>query len=251
MLSEKTFAGLLKEFYFFIKNPSFANAQRFKDFQELLRSEQKYYELQKKFYEILEDSKNWHSYDYNQGYFYQSFPQGKISGLRDTANRISSYELDRELHQKKVLNIGCNLGFLDCELSPNVAHIDAFDINPYLIEIANNAKDFLQISNVNFYTSSFEDYEHKSSYDVVLSFANHSTYDRNTKHTVREYFEKVHNHLKPGGKLLLESHAPDYEKNFQDVVDIVKSLFTIDKQITMDKGTFLDRGRIFIRAKKK
>jgi len=251
MLSEKNFTGLLKEFYRFIKNPNFSNSQRFKDFQALLYGEQKYYDLQKSFYEVLERSKNWHSYDYNEGYFYQSFPQGKIAGLRDTASRISEYELSKELQGKRVLNIGCNLGFLDCELSPIVKHIDAFDINPYLIEIATLAKEFLQVSNINFYTSSFEDYKHKSPYDTVLSFANHSTYDQNTKHTIQEYFEKTHDLLKADGTLLVESHAPDYEKSFQDVLDIVESLFSIDKKKMLNNGTFLDKGRVFIKAKKK
>lgn len=251
MLSEKNFIGLLKEFYRFISNPRFLNSQRFRDFQELLRSDQKYYDLHKAFYQILEKSKDWDSYDYNQGYFYQSFPKGKINGLRDTKIRIQEYELSKELYKKKVLNIGCNLGFLDCELSPFVSHIDAFDINPYLIDIAKLARDFLQISNVEFYSCSFEEHRLTSSYDTVLSFANHSTYDLNTKYTIQEYFQKTHRLLKKEGVLLLESHAPSYEKNFQDVLMVLESMFDIDKKITLKKGTPFDIGRTFIRAKKK
>lgn len=251
MLPENNFIGLLKEFYRFIKRPDFLNNQRFRDFQELLRSDQKYYDLQKSFYQVLEQSKGWDSYDYNQGYFYQSFPQGKINGLRDTKSRINEYELSKELNKKIVLNIGCNLGFLDCELSPYASQIDAFDINPYLIQIAKLARDFLQISNIEFSACSFEDYTSKTVYDTVLSFANHSTYDLNTKHTLQEYFQKVRKFLKKDGILLLESHAPSYEKNFQDVLNVVESMFCIDKKMVLNKGTPLDLGRIFIRAKKK
>lgn len=248
---DRSFWGIVKEFSRFVQNPNFINSRRFADSLQLLISEPKYYDLQKSFYQIVEKSKSWDAYDYNQGYFYHSFPSGKIGGLRDTAIRIQEYKLCRELHDKRVLNIGCNLGFLDCELNSFVNHIDAFDINPYLIEIAKLAKKFLCINNVEFYVCSFEEYNFGSSYDVVLSFANHSTYDGKTRHTIYEYFQKISKLLNNDGILLLESHAPLYEKNFDDILKIVETLFYVDSQFVLNKGTPFDVGRKFIKAYKR
>lgn len=252
MLSERNIFGLLKEFFRYLKKPIFHNLQRFKDFQALLKEDPTYHKLHQEFYEIIEKSKDWEGYDYNEGYFYQSFPMGKIHGLRDNKARIEEYSLLKEVKDKQVLDIGCNMGFLDCELSASADHIDGFDVNPYLIEIANKAKIFFSINNCHFFTTSFEDFESASlKYDVIFSFANHSTYDGKTKHTLQEYINKIYNLLKEDGVLLLESHAPAYEKNFSNVLSIVEEKFNIASTKIQSKGTYLDINRTFIKALKK
>ena len=111
-------------------------------------------------------------------------------------------KLREHLKGKTVLNIGTNAGFLPLEVADICSSIDALDINPYLIRIAKVSAEFLNIHNVNFWAGTFEDYNENKTYDVVLSFANHSTYDHNTKQTVEDYFKKCHKYIKDGGILL-------------------------------------------------
>ena len=45
---------------------------------------------------------------------------------------------------KNVLDIGCNVGFVILSLSKVIKSGYGFDINPYLIEIANTVKNHLK-----------------------------------------------------------------------------------------------------------
>jgi len=60
-----------------------------------------------------------------------------------------------------------------------------------MVKIANDTRDFLKIDNVNFYTSSFEEFEPKRKYDFVFSLANDETVDGLTKFTFTEYIQKI------------------------------------------------------------
>ncbi|MDP6124510.1 MAG: hypothetical protein QGH20_01995, partial [Candidatus Latescibacteria bacterium] len=52
-----------------------------------------------------------------------------ITGLRDTKGRVDSMELADHVKAKRVLEIGCNSGFLS--LSVAAAKTDGFDLNPF------------------------------------------------------------------------------------------------------------------------
>ncbi len=132
-----------------------------------------------------------------------------ITGLRDTKGRVDSMELADHVKAKRVLEIGCNSGFLS--LSVAAAKTDGFDLNPFLIniDIGIAAADNLGVDNAHFWTSSFEELDAKPEYDFVLSFANHSTFDENTSQDIESYFSKCAAFLVPEGTLFLNrTHQP-------------------------------------------
>jgi SAM-dependent methyltransferase len=200
---------------------------------------------------LLAARASWPSYDYGEGYFYQSMAPVGITGLRDTAARVEGMGLRPLLAGRRVLEIGCNCGFVALSCADVAARIDAFDINPSLIAVAGEVAAHLGADRARFETSSFESYAAAGTWDVVLSFANHTTYDGNTRQTVEDYFRKCRDLVAPGGRLLFESHAPAYEgEGLQGVCEIIARLFRIRERRVLSAGTFLDRGRTFIVAER-
>ena len=140
-------------------------------------------ELHKKLQSHLDaQTKNWKSFIYAQDKgFYQGFDEIQIDGWRPTEKRFINYDIENYLNKNKtVLDIGCNCGFFTLHSSKYVKHIDGVEINPYLVDIANDVKDFLKIQNAVFHNSSFETFTTDKKYDIVYSFANDSTIDKNT-----------------------------------------------------------------------
>ena len=86
-------------------------------------------------------------------------------------------------------------------------------------------------------------------FDDVLSFANHDTYDGNTRQSLDHYFARCHALTRPGGRLIFESHPPELEGNaFGGTLEILERYYTIDRIEMPDYGTFLDKSRRFLVA---
>ncbi len=77
-------------------------------------------------------------------------------------------ELKKELKECNVLNIGCNLGYLDIGLSPYVKSVRGIDIRPNAIQTARNRAKKQKIRNVHFTVQSGFDLDEKEKYDIVL-----------------------------------------------------------------------------------
>jgi SAM-dependent methyltransferase len=199
--------------------------------------------------QLARQAAEWDTYDYGEGYFYQSSDQLAITGLRDTTARITAYGLDTLLANRRVLEIGCNTGFLTLAVAPAAAEIVAFELNPYLIEIARIGGRFLRVENVRFEVAAFEDFATDELFDDVVSFANHHTYDGNTRQGLEEYFERAHALTRPAGRLIFESHPPELEGDgFDGTVAIIERFYNIDRLEVHEYGTFLDANRRFIVA---
>jgi len=161
---------------------------------------------------LKEQEKNWNSFIYGTEHkgFYQGFKEIKIEGARSSEKRFNDYDLIKFLSKEKtVLDIGSNCGFLTLLISKHVKDTDGVEINPYLISISNDVKDYLGINNVNFYNKSFEEFSTSKKYDLICSFANDSTFDKNTKFNFQEYIEKIISLLEENGILIFESQAMD------------------------------------------
>jgi cyclopropane fatty-acyl-phospholipid synthase-like methyltransferase len=228
-----------------------AMLNRLKDYQnlaqrpELLPLHRRLNEL------LLKGVQEWDSYDYGEGYFYQGLHDLGITGLRDTDARIEAMQLVARVRGRRVLEIGCNTGFIAMVLARTASRLVGFDINPHLIEIGRESARFLHRENAEFHVSSFEDFRTENRFDAVLSFANHSTYDRNTRQSLESYFDRCYEFLEPEGLLLFESHPPAHEgEGLTDVVRIIGERFTILESRVLDYGTFLDRGRTFMMAER-
>jgi len=201
---------------------------------------------------LLASQADWASHDYGEGYFYQSCDLIGISGLRDTEARVEEMGLKQLLANKTVLEIGGNTGFLALSIADRAKNIFGFDINPHLIDIARDAADYLKANNTRFAVSSFEDLSVPESFDAVLSFASHDTYDGNTAHTIEQYLQRCFELLKPGGLFLFESHSWEQPSSdaLQQVCSMVDRLFTVQHRQVLQRGRPADRGRTFIVAQR-
>ena len=202
--------------------------------------------------QLREGHVSWDSYDYGEGYYYQGLKALGITGFRDTDARIDAMDLKQLVSGKSVLEIGCNTGFLSLGIAGSASKVTGFDINPYLIEIARQSADYLGIDNVDFSTVSFEDFSPDAPYDCVISFANHSTYDGNTKQSLTDYFKKCSGLLNNGGLFLFESHPPSIEKDsFHKTVELIEEYFSISSIEKPEYGNHMDSQRAFIVATKR
>jgi SAM-dependent methyltransferase len=219
---------------------------RLRDYQAITRNPE-LMQLHRRLNELLlKATREWESYDYGEGYFYQGLKALQITGLRDTDGRIEAMGLPERVRGKTVLEIGCNTGFISAALAGEATRIVGFDINPHLIEIARESALFLGVGNVEFQVSSFEDLKVEEAFDVVLSFANHSTYDKNTRQGPEAYFDRCLSLLKPGGTLLFESHPPAHEgEGLKAVLEMIHARVDVRECRVLEYGTFLDRGRTF------
>jgi len=166
--------------------------------------------------------KNSSFYDYGEGYFYQSLSKINLRGLRNSKYRKDILKIERFSKNKSILDIGTNTGFLLMEMENNFKNCLGIDHNPSLIEIANIVKNNLGISNINFLCKSIYDFDLDKKFDIVLSLANHSTFDKGVEDT-KKYFEKILKLIQTKGLLIIESHHPDYE-NLEEFEKISKNL---------------------------
>ena len=225
------------------------------DYAQMLdRDDDRLWKLHRDLEAIREDgTKNYAHYDYGSGYYYQSMKQIGVSGYRNTEERIEQLHLHDLLKDRTVLDIGSNTGFLLLYLSKDVARGVGIEFNPYLVRTADAVKEFLGAGNIEFLATSFEDYEKPDgSFDAVLSLANHSTYDGNTRQNVEEYFDRCSRLLSSGGLLVFESHPPKIEPadKLNETIRIISERFTIVDRPAVRMGGFLDKDRTYVVAQK-
>lgn len=213
-------------------------------------------ELHKKFEKHIQDqAKNWKSFIYaKQKGFYQGFEEINIDGCRPTEKRFERYQIEKYITKEKTtLDIGCNCGFLTLFLSRYLNHIDGVELNPYLVKIAEDTKNYLKITNADFFASSFEDFEIEKKYDIIFSLANDETIDENTKFTFEEYIKKILYYLKDEGLLMFETISPDtYEpKLFKPKLKILKGHFSIleDKMVKSEYPITVPERRFLVLRK--
>lgn len=201
-----------------------------------------------------EGGRNYSFYDYGSGYYYQSMQLIRISGYRNTEERIAKLDLKRRVRGRKVLDIGSNTGFLLLSLADDIKSGVGIEFNPYLVKTAEAVRRYMGVENVKFLTTAFEDYSGEGEdFDLVLSLANHSTYDGNTKQTVEAYFQRIYDILPTGGILIFESHPPKIEPadKLQKTLDAISDRFEIERLPNVHLTGFLDRDRTYVIAHKK
>tara|TARA_Y100000588_G_scaffold330910_1_gene368137 strand:+ start:1165 stop:1956 length:792 start_codon:yes stop_codon:yes gene_type:complete len=201
---------------------------------------------------LLDQANHWTSHDYGEGYFYQGLDEICVTGLRDTSARISALNIPELIRGRTVLDIGSNTGFLSIKLAKTATSVVGIESNPYLNKIGTLTASYLKIMNVEFNDQSFEDFKPSYSYGVVASFANHSTFDGNTRHTIEEYIAKCHSLIENGGLFLFESHAPAYEgTRLTNVLNLIQDQFNILETAILFTGRRFDDGRTLLVASPK
>lgn len=144
------------------------------------------------------------------GRFYQSLPLLDIVGERSSDIRINIYGLEKLLEGKKVIDVGCNTGFLDMTLSTKVKSIYGIEYNQSLVDIANVVISYFHrkelLKNVTVSQADFLKFETTEKYEVVLFFAVHGWLDCSAQQGV----EKIIDLLTNSGMVVFESQ--DLEK---------------------------------------
>lgn len=175
-----------------------------------------------RFHEMLEmDARNANQVitRFGRGKIYQSFPRLGIEGQRPTDIRIQEYKMnDVLLDNMDVLDIGCNIGFLDLSIADKVGSVTGIDNNECLIDIAQNVASMLNIENATFSSGDFKEWikNNNAKYDAIFSFAVHYWIGMKP----RDYARVVSELNREGGYLFFESQ--DIEKvdnDFDEYID--------------------------------
>tara|TARA_Y100001970_G_C14243671_1_gene866493 strand:+ start:985 stop:1707 length:723 start_codon:yes stop_codon:yes gene_type:complete len=183
-------------------------------FYHLLRFD-KYRSFRKEIIHLKQDVKyKSKSFDYGEGFFYQSVPEINLMGLRDTKKRINQLNIFELLKEKSVLDIGSNMGSILIGLSPYFKKGIGIEYSEECVNIGNKIINKLGKKNINLILGDFNNYEFNEKFDFVFSLANHSTADGGIKDT-KKYFQKAISLLNEGGIIVVESHAALYEKEVE------------------------------------
>lgn len=181
---------------------------------------------------LKSQKREWPHLKYSFGYFYQGWDRIKVSGARSTESRFESYDFAELLKEgMTVLDVGCNVGFLAMAVAERVKHLDAVELNPYLVAIGKDVSTFLGIENVSFHQMDFLEFKSSGKYDLIMSFANHKTIDGNMDPDLRDYFLRLYDMLEDDGVLLFETHQYDNDSpEFHACVDSLSELFPIRRK---------------------
>jgi len=205
---------------------------------------------------LKNQNEKWEHFIYSkQDGFYQGLDKINIKGSRSTEKRFNEYNIGSLFSKNKnVLDIGSNCGFVSLYTSEFVKSVTGVEINPFLVKISNDTKEFLNIQNVKFVCSTFEEYNTEEKFDIVYSFANDSTIDNNTTFNFEEYIQKILFLLSLGGLLIFESQALDVlvPSKFQSKLEILEKYFIISekRKVSSEYPTNVPE-RIFLVLEKK
>ena len=188
------------------------------------------------------ERKEWKSlvYGHDMNLPYQGYERIGLKGCRSTEKRFEEYNISKYLdNTKTVLDIGSNMGLVSIYLTDYVKKVIGIEINPYLVNIGNAVKNELQLSNVEFTKTRFEDYNTDERFDIILSLANDHTIDKNTQFTLFEYLKKIISLLKKDGLLFFESQATDVQNKFIKAVKFGPKVKVIE-----DRFIILERKKV-------
>ena len=209
----------------------------------------KHRSFRKEIYNCLKENDK-DKYDYGNGYFYQSLESINLSGLRNSKKRLKEYNLSKFTFNSKILDIGCNSAFLICQLEQNFKYCLGIEWNNNLINIGKKTVNYLNFKNIDLINADFLNYDFQNSkFDVIFSFANHSTYDKGIISS-SDYFDKCDKLLYEKGKLIIESHHPNYEneKAFVNIINKITEKYNYNQILkkTININNFYDNGRILV-----
>ena len=234
-----------------------SNNNKLHDYRELIkRNDSELWQLHRDITNVIDRmQKEYDSYDYGSGYFYQSLDKIAVTGYRNTSKRVDKLNLKQIVTGKKVLDIGTNSGFILFAMDNTFESATGVEYNPFLIEIGNLVQKYTGQRNVELVNAKFENFtvDANKTFDVVLSLANHSTYDGNTSQGVNEYFSNISRLLNPDGILIFESHPPEIEPDdkLNMTLQIINQIFDVTETKKLAMTNFLDKNRTYVIAKKK
>lgn len=137
------------------------------------------------------------------GLLYQSHPPTLLPGSRDTDIRRNDYDLDTLVAGRRVLDLGCNVGFLSLAAAKSACHVTGVDNQEALIAIAEKVADHTDVSNCTFVTADASTFQGGEPFDVIIAAAVHGWLDL----TPSDFAGRMKRLTAPGGVVLLESQG--------------------------------------------
>lgn len=202
--------------------------------------------FRKSIYKLFNDSDQ----IFGRGELYQSLPELDINGQRPSDYRIEKYGLNDILRKEyNVLDIGCNVGFLDIMIADKVNHVTGIEYNKDLCRIAVLVCDYLsKEKKCDFINCDFNDWikKNEQKYDIVFSFAIH--YWLRTNPTA--YATILSSILKSGGYLVFESQNLDtVDKEFEEYINefIQRGFLVVDNGLIKDDNIIERKYYVFKR----
>jgi SAM-dependent methyltransferase len=261
LFQKSIYSNIIKAYFYILCGRSnlvrLALKMRLKDRRDTLKSRnQSLTTLHKSLESIRNKSLDkYPHFDYGAGYNYQSNLELNLSGFRSTEKRVTALNLTERLLGKTVLDIGSNMGSILFNVRKSIKFGLGVEINEFLVEQSELISNYLKsIEKLKFSNIPFEDLSKNSAtFDVILSLANHSTFDGNTKQSLDSYFDKIHGLLNEDGQLIFESHPPEIEpiESLNDTIDLIKKYFITSKIEVKGLDGFLDKDRTYLICKKK
>lgn len=188
---------------------------------------------------------------YGGGEFYQSFSEIGIRGTRNIQERLDIYQVKKYLKKTDVaLDIGCNCGFLDLQLSRYAGEVRGIDIEPLFIEIANRTKEYLGNNNVLFEAKDYKSVMENDSekYNAVFALAVHTNIFQ-TGVEEQRFVNEIINILEDEGILFFESHDL---RNDRERFDRLCNLFYMSGMKQLERNNyFSDFDRDIVVMKKR
>lgn len=179
------------------------------------------------------------TFKYFYGHPYQGLAIAGVFGDRLCDPRFDEYALREHIRPSdRVLDIGCNCGFMAILAAYRIGcRAEGIDINPYMIEIGRLVADHLGVGwLVRLHAGRLQEFR-PDPFDVVMSFATHWTDDENYRVSIREHMERMRSYLKPGGKLVFESHCNDVgQPRFYSALEGCRDLFAWSGHRLVDGG---------------
>lgn len=173
----------------------------------------------------------WNSFVYCKGYYYQGYQRIGIQGIKPTEPRMDNYNISDFFNKEgKVLDIGCNSGFMACYLADHYKEVVGIELNPYLIRMGEAVKSHLGLNNLRFIEGNFIDHRFDEKFDAVFSLSNHFTIDGNLNIGFEEYIRKIYDIMNKGGILFFESHDINGDdSDLNEKFRIASRYFTLKK----------------------
>lgn len=168
-------------------------------------------EIRKYILKLLKDS----SPDFGGVVPYQSMEMIGLEGMRPTEYRIQEYCLKEILKPKdNVLDIGCNLGFLDMSIADCVHSVTGIEYDKNLVKVGELVRDYLNITNCSFYNGDFNNWCRQTSmtYNVIFSFAIHHWLNLSPQ----KYVEILDKLTQKKGYICFESHIYGTDDKFNE-----------------------------------
>lgn len=173
------------------------------------------------------------------GMLYQAYEPLRLAGHRPARERYDIYRLDKVLTGKsRVLDIGCNAGFLALLCAEKAAQVDAFDIEPNLVAIGRRVAEHLQLTNIRFQACGFDDFLIDGQYDLIFSFAVHHWIGL----PMARYAARLDSWLAPGGVIVFESQGRRSSETVEENLDEkIGHLLALGMEVLWE-GELLDDG---------